>query len=148
MRFRTLAVTYLYLCLYWITALRCLLGDRVHRRWASCLRSNALLQSSLNQGVSLLCTRITLIGMKRSTSRDKCIFNISTGLSGFQILRQGSSPISSQSTVQLTRVFQKYNPANTRHLLHQAAVQFTQVFQKYNPANTQGHLLHQREQSN
>ena len=42
--------------------------SRVHRRWAQCLMSNASLQSSLNQGLSLLLTQITLVGTKRSTS--------------------------------------------------------------------------------
>ena len=51
-----------------------------HRRRASCLRSNARLQLSLNQGFFLLRTWITLVGTKRSTSRDKCTFNLSTGL--------------------------------------------------------------------
>ena len=81
--------------------------SRVHRRWAPCLMSkfNVSLQSSLNKGLSLLCTRITLVGTKRSTSRDKGTYNLSTGLSALQILRQGVTPIASQNAVQLTRCF-------------------------------------------
>ena len=37
-----------------------------------------------------LRTRITLVGTKRSTSSDKSIFNLSTGLSALQIHRQGN----------------------------------------------------------
>ena len=69
------------------------------------INSNARLQSSLNQGFSLLSTRITLVGTKHSTSRDKCTFNLSTELSALQILRQGSSPLASQTAVQLTQCF-------------------------------------------
>ena len=70
-----------------------------------CLMSNASLQPSLNQGLSLLHTRITLVGTKHSTSRDKCTLNLSTGLSALQILRQGNRPIASQTADQLPRCF-------------------------------------------
>ena len=36
---------------------------------------------------------------KRSTSRDKCTFNLSTGLLALQILHQGITPIASQTAV-------------------------------------------------
>ena len=65
---------------------------------------DASLQSSLNQGLSLLRTRITLVGTRHSTSRDKCTFNLSTGLSALQIL-QGNTPVASQTADQLTRCF-------------------------------------------
>ena len=42
---------------------------------------------------------------KISTSRDKCTSTLSTGLSAIQILRQGSTPIASQTAVQLTQCF-------------------------------------------
>ena len=42
---------------------------------------------------------------KRSTSRDKCTFYLSTGLSALQILRQGSLLIASQTAVKLTWCF-------------------------------------------
>ena len=42
---------------------------------------------------------------KTLNCRAKCIFNLSTGLSSLQILRQGSSPITSQTADQLTRYF-------------------------------------------
>ena len=70
-----------------------------------CLMSNASLESSLNQSLFLLRTRITFVGRKRSTSRDKCAFNLSTGLSALQILCQGNTPIASQTADQLTRCF-------------------------------------------
>ena len=79
--------------------------SRLHRSWASFLRSNTRLQSPLNQGISLLRTRITLVRTKRPTSRDKFTFNVSTGLSALQMLRQGSSPIASQTAVQSSQCF-------------------------------------------
>ena len=42
---------------------------------------------------------------KRSTSRDKCTFNLSAGLSALQILRQRNTPIASQTEDQLTWCF-------------------------------------------
>ena len=46
-------------------------------------------------------------GTKRSTSRDKCTFNLSTGLSALQILYQGNTPIASQTADQLTLCFRR-----------------------------------------
>ena len=59
----------------------------------------------IKQGLSLLRIRITLVGTKHLTSRDKCKFNLSTGLSALQILHQGNTPIASQTADQLTRCF-------------------------------------------
>ena len=42
--------------------------SRVYRIWASCLRTNACLQWSSNQGLSLLHTRMTLVVTKRPTN--------------------------------------------------------------------------------
>ena len=53
----------------------------------------------------LVATQVTLVRTKHSTRGDKCTFNLSTGLSALQILHQGSSPIASQTAVQLTRCF-------------------------------------------
>ena len=46
-----------------------------------------------------------LLGTKHSTSRDKCTFSLSTGLSALQILRQGNTPIASQTADQLALCF-------------------------------------------
>ena len=61
--------------------------------------------ASLNQGLSLLRTRITFVRRKRSTRRDKCTFNISIGLSALQMLCDSSSHIASQNAVKLTQCF-------------------------------------------
>ena len=95
-------------------------GSRVHRRWAPCMMSNASLQSSSNQGLSLFRTRITLVGTKRSTSRDKMHLHplnliVSTlDTSPRQLTYCIGEPINS--------VFQKHPPANTQKGIACAAV--------------------------
>ena len=71
--------------------------SHVHRRWASCLRPKACLLWSLNKGLSLLHTWITLIGTSHPTSKFRWSAKTSTRLSASQMLRQGRSCISPQT---------------------------------------------------
>ena len=48
--------------------------SRVQRRWVSCLRPTACLHWSLNQGLSLLRTQMTLVETKRPNNSNKCSF--------------------------------------------------------------------------
>ena len=51
-----------------------LIGIQFKLWWAPCWRSKACLHWSSNQGLSLLRTRMTLVGTKHSTSSNKCSF--------------------------------------------------------------------------
>ena len=55
----------------------------------------------INQCLSLLHTRMTLVGTKRPTSSSKCSFKTSTGLSAEQMLRQGEFCIAPQIVFQM-----------------------------------------------
>ena len=79
------ACTILALLLKWANSSQ-LTRERswTHQRWTTCMLS------SLNQSLPFVLIRITLVGTKRSTSRDKCTFNISIRLWALQMMRQGS----------------------------------------------------------
>ena len=80
------------------------------------LRSNACLQSLLKQFISLFYKWMTLVGTKRLTSIDKCLFKTSTGLPANQMLRQGRSRSAKQAGSKLTWASRKFSNYTSRKL--------------------------------